>query len=206
MLRAVTASLLLILIAESGDKTFFIAAILAMRHSRWLIYAGVIAALALITVLSIVVGKAASLLPQRYIYYAEIALFVGFGFKLLYEASRMPANSCNAEVVKEAVAMVKQAESKLSKKQTQLAIILEAFWLTSLAGWGNLSQVGTIALAASQNPVGIAIGAILGSGICTAIAVIEGRLLAGRISERPLTFARGCLFLFFGVAVLVRGV
>ena len=38
--------------SELGDKTFFIAAILAMRHSRMLVFAGAIAALGLMTVLS----------------------------------------------------------------------------------------------------------------------------------------------------------
>lgn len=206
MLSAFTASLLLILVSELGDKTFFIAAILAMRHPRRLIYAGVIAALALMTVLSVVVGKAASLLPQSYIHYAEIALFIGFGIKMLASASRMPANSCDAEVVQEAVEVVKQAELKLPKQQTVLRVALEAFWLTSLAEWGDLSQIGTIALAASYNPVGVAIGAIFGHGICTAIAVIGGRMLAGRISERTVTLIGGCLFLAFGITALIQGV
>ena len=38
--------------SELGDKTFFIAAILAMRHSRMLVFGGAIAALGLMTVLS----------------------------------------------------------------------------------------------------------------------------------------------------------
>ncbi len=138
MLSAFTAGLLLIVVSELGDKTFFIAVILAMRHSRRLIYTGVTAALALMTVLSVVVGKAASLLPQQYIHYAEIALFFGFGVKLLYQASQMPANSCDTEIVKEATDLVKQAELKLPKQQTQAVIILEAFWLTFLAEWGDL--------------------------------------------------------------------
>ena len=38
--------------SELGDKTFFIAAILAMRHSRLLVFGGAISALGLMTVLS----------------------------------------------------------------------------------------------------------------------------------------------------------
>ncbi len=205
MLSAFTAGLLLIVVSELGDKTFFIAVILAMRHSRRLIYAGVIAALALMTVLSVVVGQAASLLPQQYVHYAEIALFVGFGVKLLYQASQMPAQSCDAEIVQEATDLVKQAELKLPKQQTQMLIILEAFWLTFLAEWGDLSQIGTIGLAASYNPAGVAIGAIMGHGICSAIAVIGGRMLAGRISERTITFSGGCLLLIFGVVAWLEG-
>jgi len=51
-LHAFVASLSVIIVSELGDKTFFIAAILAMRHSRLLVFGGAIAALGLMTVLS----------------------------------------------------------------------------------------------------------------------------------------------------------
>lgn len=204
MLSAFTAGLLLIGVSELGDKTFFIAAILAMRHSRRLVFAGVIAALATMTVLSVLMGQVASLLPQVYIHYAEIALFVGFGFKLLYEASQMPAQSCDVEIVQEATDVVEKAEFKLPK-QTPVEIYLEAFVLTFLAEWGDRTQIATIALAAGNNPVGVTAGAILGHAICAAIAVIGGRMLAGYISERTITGLGGCLFLIFGVVAWLQG-
>ena len=205
MLSAFTAGLLLIAVSELGDKTFFIAVILAMRHSRLLIFVGVLSALAAMTILSVLMGQAASLLPPIYIHYAEIALFIGFGIKLLYEAIRMPAKSCDAEVVQEATSVVDKAEFKLPKKQTQAAICLEAFVLTFLAEWGDRTQFATIALAAGNNPVGVTTGAIFGHAICTALAVIGGRMMAGRISERTLTFCGGCLFLVFGVVAWLEG-
>jgi len=42
----------------------------------------------------------------------------------------MPAQSCDAEVVKEATAAVDKTELKLSTQQVQMAICLEAFVLT----------------------------------------------------------------------------
>lgn len=51
-LRAFIASLSVIVVSELGDKTFFIAAIMAMRHPRLIVFAGAITALALMTVLS----------------------------------------------------------------------------------------------------------------------------------------------------------
>ena len=50
--HAFVASLSVIIVSELGDKTFFIAAILAMRHSRLLVFGGAIAALGLMTILS----------------------------------------------------------------------------------------------------------------------------------------------------------
>jgi putative Ca2+/H+ antiporter (TMEM165/GDT1 family) len=205
VLTAFTAGLLLITVSELGDKTFFIAVILAMHHSRRLVFSGVIAALAVMTILSVVFGQAASLLPKVYIYYAEIALFFAFGIKLLYNASKMPASTCNTDVVEEAQAAVKQADLQLSKRKTPWAILTEAFLLTFMAEWGDRTQIATIALAAGNNPIGVTTGAIVGHGICAAIAVIGGKLIAGRISERQLTLIGGGLFLIFGVVAAVEG-
>lgn len=49
---AFAASLSVILVSELGDKTFFIAAIMAMQHPRLVVFSGAITALALMTVLS----------------------------------------------------------------------------------------------------------------------------------------------------------
>lgn len=196
MLAAFTAGLLLITVSELGDKTFFIAAILAMRHSRRWVFAGATMALAAMTVLSVLLGQTVSLLPQHYVDYLEIALFLGFGLKLLYDASQM-SDSCNLEEQKEAAEAVAQCEAKLPKQKTDLTIFSQAFTLTFLAEWGDRTQIATIMLAASNHAYGVTAGAILGHSICAAIAVVGGRLIAGRISERMLTALGGVLFLIF---------
>jgi putative Ca2+/H+ antiporter (TMEM165/GDT1 family) len=205
VLTAFTAGLLLITVSELGDKTFFIAVILSMQHSRRLVFAGVVAALAAMTILSVGVGQAVSLLPKLYIYYAEIVLFIAFGIKLLYEGSKMSAATCDTEIVEEAKTAVAEAEKQLKNQKSIWAILLEAFVLTFMAEWGDRTQFATITLAAANNPVGVTIGAILGHAICAAIAVIGGRMLAGRISERTLTIAGGFLFILFGIVAAVEG-
>ena len=97
MLSAFTASLLLITVSELGDKTFFIAAILAMRHPRRWVFTGAVSALALMTLLSVLVGQAATLLPPAVVKWAEISLFLLFGLKLLYQASQMSATAHGTE-------------------------------------------------------------------------------------------------------------
>lgn len=204
MLTAFTAGLLLITVSELGDKTFFIAVILAMKHPRRLVFVGAFAALAAMTILSVLLGQAASFLPKTYIHYAEVALFLGFGVKLLYEASQLPA-TVDGTQADEAMETVKEAELKNRRKKTSLGVILEAFVLTFMAEWGDRTQIATIALAASNSALGVTAGAILGHGICAAIAVIGGRLIAGRISERMVTAIGGGLFLLFGVLALWQG-
>lgn len=219
MLTAFTASLLLITISELGDKTFFIAVILAMRHSHRMVFSSVLAALALMTILSVILGQAVSLLPKIYTHYGAIALFLIFGIKLIYDASQMPSNSEEA-VVNEANETVEnqtssQAIARLPilgkflsvtlSRFPSLGVWVQAFAMTFLAEWGDRTQISTIALAAAYDPIFVTIGAILGHGICTAIAVVGGRLIAGRISERVITAIGGFLFIVFGVTAYVQG-
>jgi putative Ca2+/H+ antiporter (TMEM165/GDT1 family) len=71
--------------------------------------------------------------------------------------------------------------------------------MTFVAEWGDRSQIATIALAASKDPAGIAIGGFVAHSLCTGLAVLGGRLLAARISERTVAIAGGILFVLFGI-------
>lgn len=206
MLTAFTAALLLITLSELGDKTFFIAVILSLKYSRRLVFLGVVSALAAMTVLSVLVGQVFSFLPPAYIHYAEIVLFALFGFKLLYDASKMPKKASNTDEQEEALEAVEKAEHQFSKKKTSLGIFIETFILTFVAEWGDRTQIATIALATFHNPFGVIIGGIAGHTICAAIAVLGGKLVAGKISERTITAIGGCIFLLFSAIALFEGV
>ncbi|ODN04120.1 Transmembrane protein [Orchesella cincta] len=84
------SSFSMIVVSELGDKTFFIAAIMAMRHSRLIVFAGAISALGLMTVLSALFGGyVTTLIPRFYTYYISTALFAIFGMKMLYDGFKM---------------------------------------------------------------------------------------------------------------------
>ena len=200
-LEGFTAGLLLITLSELGDKTFFIGAILAMRHPRRWVFVGVTAALAVMTLLSVWLGQIVTLLPQHYVHWLAISLFFGFGFKLLYDASQMSGQ----ESLEEALEAVQQREQGITSWSIR-AVLVEAFTLTFVAEWGDRTQLATITLASSHQPYGVLVGAILGHAICAAIAVTCGKLVAGRISERLLTTIGGVLFIGFGVLAALNGV
>lgn len=223
-LHAFVASFSMTLVSELGDKTFFIAAIMAMRHPRLTVFTGAIAALALMTVLSAVFGMAATIIPRVYTYYISTALFALFGLKMLKDGYYMsPTEAAEEleevqsdlrkredELEKEASTnLIQDAETGVIRKAKQrsamnllLRIFMQAFTMTFLAEWGDRSQLTTIILSARDNVYGVIIGGILGHSICTGLAVIGGRMIAQRISVRTVTLIGGVVFLLFAVSAL----
>jgi Ca2+/H+ antiporter, TMEM165/GDT1 family len=202
-LTGFTAALLLIALSELGDKTFFIGLILATRHPRRWVFLGVTAALFTMTVLSVAIGQVATLLPRHYVKALTVALFFGFGLKLLVDAWRMKDDGSLGDEEAEALEAIEECEATVSQ-WTVKRMLMEAFSLTFVAEWGDRTQLATIALAAANHPVGVVLGATLGHAICAAIAVVCGKLIARRISERWLTLVGGILFIGFGVIAAVE--
>ncbi|XP_017960355.1 transmembrane protein 165 isoform X2 [Drosophila navojoa] len=223
---AFTASISVILLTELGDKTFFIAAIMAMRHPRLIVFLGAITALALMTVLSCVFGMAANFIPKIYTYYISTALFLIFGLKMLYDGYKMKPTDAQEELEEVQsdlrkredeldrdvnTALVHDAESgRRTKVQRRgatyftMRIFAQAFTMTFLAEWGDRSQLTTIILAASKDVYGVIVGGIIGHCICTGLAVIGGRLVASKISVRTVTIVGGIVFIGFAIyAVLM---
>lgn len=207
-------SVAMIIVTELGDKTFFIAAILAMQHDRMVVYIGALGALAAMTVLSAAIGFALpNLLPRAYTHYAAVILFAYFGFRLLKDAQEMDTSQPNEELeeVEQELGVdakkgdVESGDQKSSSSSltnmtpAKWSILTKSFTLTFLAEWGDRSQIATIALASAKDPLGVTIGGVLGHAMCTGLAVVGGRLLATKISERTVAIAGGILFIIFAL-------
>ena len=93
--------------------------------------------------------------------------------------SRSPSPAARNRTVKD----------RLSGLTNLLSLILSPAWvqtfvMTFLGEWGDRSQIATIAMAAGQDYWWVTLGAISGHAICTGLAVIGGRALAGKVSLR----------------------
>jgi putative Ca2+/H+ antiporter (TMEM165/GDT1 family) len=88
---------------------------------------------------------------------------------------------------------------------TSFAVFIQSFTLTFFAEWGDRSQIATISLAAANDPVGVTLGSFVGHAACTGLAVVGGRLLATRISEKQVALAGGIVFLLFAAHSLYMG-
>ncbi|MFM2081266.1 MAG: hypothetical protein RLZZ124_736 [Cyanobacteriota bacterium] len=204
-LAAFGSSLTAITLAELGDKTFFMALILAVRHrARW-VFVGAFAALTVVTLISLGLGYGLrELLPQAVVPWLAAALFLGFGVKLLIDAQGLTVDAAREEA-EEAEEVVNAAETR-RPLITPWAVIWEAFALVFVAELGDRTQFTTIFMATAPARVfsfaGLLAGTLLGHAIVTWLAVGAGKWIGQRVDERLLYRLSGGLFLVFGLAAL----
>lgn len=92
-LHSFMLSLTMILVSEIGDKTFLVAALMAMKHDRMVVFSAAFGALLVMTVLSAVLGHTVpALIPKKVTTFLAAGLFFVFGLKLLREGMAMSAD------------------------------------------------------------------------------------------------------------------
>lgn len=217
VIQAFIAAFSVIIISELGDKTFIISAIMSMRNSRSLVFLASGGALCLMTFLSVVLGVAVTVIPDAYTHYASIVLFICFGFKMLYEAYKMKADSeeCEFEEVKRSLEeeeakanatknistcdtfqVVESSELRSASKGQEKSwipkiapLFINIFTMVFVAEWGDRSQISTVVLAARNEPLGVLLGSLAGHLLCTGLAVVGGRFIAEIISVRTSKYS-----------------
>ncbi|XP_042490127.1 GDT1-like protein 5 isoform X2 [Macadamia integrifolia] len=198
--------------------------ILAMRNPRSPVFAGCLASSVLMTILSVLVGWAApSLISRKWAHHTTTLLFFIFGLWSLWEGFTEDGDEDELEEVEEKLnanlrgnggkAKGSSKADDDSKKQRKpflthffSPIFLKAFSLTFFGEWGDKSQLATISLAADENPTGVVLGGIIGQALCCIVAVIGGKSLASRISEKVVATVTGILFLVFGAQSFISTV
>jgi putative Ca2+/H+ antiporter (TMEM165/GDT1 family) len=99
--ESVFFSFSMIIFSEIGDKTFFVAVIMAMKHPRFVIFASAMLALVIMTVLSAVLGKIVpSLISPMYTKYLSSVLFVVFGLKMIKDGYQMSPSAGTEAVIR----------------------------------------------------------------------------------------------------------
>lgn len=194
----------LIFVSEIGDKTFFIAALLAARTSRLLTFAGCAGALAIMTIISVAIGQIFHAVPTSLTRglplddYVAVASFLYFGVKSLLDARAIEGDD-NAGIEEEREDAEKTLEESGVSLKGGWPLVVEALTLTTVAEIGDRSQIATIALSAAGNPYYVCLGAIAGHFVATGAAVIGGKYLSQFLSERGILIVGGVLFIVFAI-------
>ncbi|KYK59823.1 UPF0016 domain protein [Drechmeria coniospora] len=254
----------MILVSEIGDKTFLVAALMAMKHDRMVVFSAAFGALLVMTVLSAVLGHAVpTLIPKRLTSFLAAGLFLVFGAKLLREGMQMDPHEGVAAEMREVEQELAEKEKELGRTRrgsisphalemglngrgtrtkgrlssparspslspsrnpshgsgplanafhgigNLCSFLLSPAWvqtfaMTFLGEWGDRSQIATIAMAAGQDYWWVTLGASCGHAICTGVAVIGGRAIAGRVSLKVVTVGGAVAFLLFAVIYFIE--
>ncbi|XP_065858728.1 GDT1-like protein 1, chloroplastic [Euphorbia lathyris] len=208
------SAFLLIFFSELGDKTFFIAALLAARNSAAIVFIGTFGALAAMTIVSVVLGRTFhyvdEILPFRLGEtdlpvddIAAVCLLIYFGVSTLIDASSSDGLKAEDEQ-KEAEIAVSEFSGNGAGILAAASTIVSTFLLVFVAEWGDKSFFSTIALAAASSPLGVIGGSLAGHGAATLIAVLGGSLLGTFLSEKVIAYTGGILFLVFAAITVIE--
>ncbi|KAG0637575.1 hypothetical protein HOY80DRAFT_251902 [Tuber brumale] len=104
-------SFIMIIFSEIGDKTFLIAALMAMKHPRVLVFTAALGSLIVMSILSAVLGHAVpTLIPKRFTNFLAAGLFLVFGVRMVLEGLRMEKGTANVQEE------MKEVEQELEEK------------------------------------------------------------------------------------------
>ena len=116
----------LVFLSEIGDKTFFIAGLLSMKTSRLISFAGSIGALAVMTIISCIIGQIFHAVPSSIAQgiplddVAAVLAFTFFGLKTLKEAIELDPSEGNSGMDEEFADAEEAVETSKAIKQSTL--------------------------------------------------------------------------------------
>jgi len=178
-LAAFAASFVLIVLAEMGDKTQFLAMSFATRYNAYKVLFAVFLATMANFAITVTIGQLlTTIIPLDVISLAASLSFIGFGLWTL---------------------RVEKPKSE-DKKVSRFGVVGTVFIAFFIAEFGDKTQLTTISLAAQyQNAVSVLIGATLGMLVADGIGIVAGVVLGKHIPQRTIKWVSATIFLIFGL-------
>jgi putative Ca2+/H+ antiporter (TMEM165/GDT1 family) len=184
-----------IFVVELPDKTFLATLVLSTKYRPILVWLGVGAAFAVQTTVAVLLGHAASYLPEIVVHLVALALFLA-GAVILFREGR----SHHQASLEEGQVYVADA-----KDVTGFRAMLASFLVLFAAEWGDLSQLLTISLAARyEAPVSVFIGALGALLAVSGLAVLAGRTLLRFVALHVLHYVGAAVCLVLATLTLLE--
>src|SRR5450432_3078734 len=177
-----------IFIAELPDKTAVAALVLATRHRPLPVFAGTALALVVQSLVAVVAGGLLSLLPARPVH-------IGAGLVFLVSAVFMWRRNDEED---------DDSANDPAEPEGFKRAFLKSFLVVFIAEWGDLTQLGTAALAARYRaPLTVFLAATVALCLVAALAVFLGNRLSAVIHPRHTQRVAAVVFVLLGVGLLV---
>ena len=187
MINALLLSLVVVFVAELGDKSQLMALAFATRYRALPVLVGITIATAVVHLVSVLIGAGlGATLPRDAISIIAGLAFFGFavwtlrGDTLSSDEAGRPNRSVRSAVVAASV----------------------AFFLAEL---GDKTMLATIALATREGLVGTWLGSTLGMVAADALAIGAGQLLGKRLPDKAIRWGAAASFVCFGVVLVLQG-
>jgi putative Ca2+/H+ antiporter (TMEM165/GDT1 family) len=185
---------LAIFVVELPDKTFLATLVLATKYRPILVWIGVGLAFAVQTTVAVLLGHAASFLPEEVVQSVALLMFT-IGAVVLLRQGLNHHRASLAEGEEEYGADAKPA--------TGFRAVLASFLILFAAEWGDLSQLLTISLVARyEAPVEVFIGALGALLVVSGLAVIAGRTLLRYVPLHVLHYVGAAICLVLALLTL----
>jgi putative Ca2+/H+ antiporter (TMEM165/GDT1 family) len=180
----------IIFVAELPDKTALAALVLATRNKPAPVFLGTALALAVQSAVAVAAGRLFALLPARPVHIVAGVVFVISAGVMFFKKEEAP------EGADEAIGTEKAPASFL---RTAAA----AFGVVFLAEWGDLTQIGTAALAARYAaPWTIFFSATCALCAAAAVAIAVGNRAAKILNPFVVQRVAAVLFALVGLALI----
>jgi Ca2+/H+ antiporter, TMEM165/GDT1 family len=206
-LSTLLTTIVLVFVAELGDKSQLLAVSLGARHRIFPLMSGAILAFAATSLISATAGGLiATTVPASVIAYVSGLVFLGFGLWMLQPVIRRSAGNESA--------FEQSVPDAPSSQATQLSnadnaswwrVFTLAFVAMFLAEFGDKTMLVSAALAARGNILVVWVGATIAITLSTLIGVSLGRYLTSKVSERQLKIGSATVFVAVGVAMILSG-
>jgi putative Ca2+/H+ antiporter (TMEM165/GDT1 family) len=181
-----------IFVVELPDKTFLATLVLATKYRPILVWLGVSAAFAVQTTVAVLLGHAASFLPENLVRTVVLVMFLA-GAVILIREGRSHQQDSGEEY------------AEAAKAATGWRAVLASFLVLFAAEWGDLSQLLTISLVAKyEAPVSVFIGALAALMVVSGLAVVAGRTLLRFVSLHLLHYVGAAVCLVLAALTFVE--
>jgi len=167
-----------VFLAELPDKTALAGLVLGTRYRASYVFVGVAAAFAIHVTLAVAAGSVLTLLPQRLVEGVVGVLFLAGALMLLLKKDDG------------------EEEIRRPADQSFWKVAGSGFSLILVAEFGDLTQIMTANLAASyEDPLSVALGAVLALWSVAALGILGGRALMRRVPLRLISRVAACVML-----------
>lgn len=175
-------ALLLVVVAEMGDKTQLLAMAMASKYKAKQVLWGVLIATVLNHGLAVAVGSYLSyLIPMDAVKIAAAAAFLGFGLWTI-RGDKL------------------DDEENKKVRFGPIVTVAIAFFLAEM---GDKTQLMTITIAAeNKQPLFILMGTTVGMLVADSIGILGGAWMCRHIPEIYIKWVAGIIFMFFGSLTL----